>query len=152
MAVDLALNFNNVETIYDTKNGEVQIHFYSVSSDLLLWLLTDTSQMESGIFYLELCGLPRALSFSDLSSEMDLSTITALRSVYNTVDDIDLFPGLTSERPIKGLVVAKCFECSKCIIDSISLLNDLFCILIADSDSASDYGSFQYSVLSSMQS
>uniref|UniRef100_A0A1I7WB34 Uncharacterized protein n=1 Tax=Heterorhabditis bacteriophora TaxID=37862 RepID=A0A1I7WB34_HETBA len=45
----------------------------------------------------------------------------------------------------------KCTEFLKYTIDCNSLPNDLFCILITNSDSASDYGSFECDFLSSIQ-
>ncbi|VDM57470.1 unnamed protein product [Angiostrongylus costaricensis] len=59
----------------------------------------------------ELCGLGQAFSFIDLSNEMSSSTIEALSSVYESVDDIDLFTGIISEKPIAGAVVGPTAAC-----------------------------------------
>uniref|UniRef100_A0A0K0DP11 Animal hem peroxidase n=1 Tax=Angiostrongylus cantonensis TaxID=6313 RepID=A0A0K0DP11_ANGCA len=61
--------------------------------------------------YRELCGLGQAFSFVDLSKEMSSSTIEALTSVYESVDDIDLFTGIISEKPIAGAVVGPTAAC-----------------------------------------
>ncbi|VDO64960.1 unnamed protein product, partial [Onchocerca flexuosa] len=49
----------------------------------------------------KLCGIGAAEDFSDLLTEMSESAVAALRSLYKTVDDIDLFPGLLCERPME---------------------------------------------------
>jgi hypothetical protein len=61
--------------------------------------------------YRALCNLKRASSFEDLSREIPPEVIARLKRIYATVDDIDLFPGGMSERPLQGGLVGPTFGC-----------------------------------------
>ncbi|PSN37939.1 hypothetical protein C0J52_20255 [Blattella germanica] len=61
--------------------------------------------------YRALCNLKRATSFEDLSREIPPEVIARLKRIYATVDDIDLFPGGMSERPLQGGLVGPTFAC-----------------------------------------
>ena len=58
-----------------------------------------------------LCGKKQASSFSDLKSVMSKSKIQALRSVYQHVDDIDLFVGGLLEKRMPGGLLGQTFSC-----------------------------------------
>ncbi|XP_014256496.1 uncharacterized protein LOC106670552 [Cimex lectularius] len=61
--------------------------------------------------YRSLCNLKRATSWEDLSREIPMEVIKRLKVIYPTVNDIDLFPGGLSERPLQGGLVGPTFAC-----------------------------------------
>ena len=62
--------------------------------------------------YRQECQVGRASSFSDLRNTMSGEAIAKLRSVYNSVDDIDLFAGAIMETPeYQGSYVGRTFLC-----------------------------------------
>lgn len=61
--------------------------------------------------YRALCNLKRATSFEDLAREIPPEIISRLKRLYPTVDDIDLFPGGMSERPLQGGLIGPTFGC-----------------------------------------
>ncbi|CAH1116127.1 unnamed protein product [Phaedon cochleariae] len=61
--------------------------------------------------YRALCNLKRATSFEDLAREIPPEVISRLKRIYASVDDIDLFPGGMSERPLQGGLVGPTFGC-----------------------------------------
>ncbi|KAJ8915168.1 hypothetical protein NQ315_000420 [Exocentrus adspersus] len=61
--------------------------------------------------YRALCNLKRAASFEDLAREIPMEVIARLKRLYATVDDIDLFPGGMSERPLQGGLIGPTFGC-----------------------------------------
>ncbi|XP_075217867.1 peroxidase-like protein 3 [Lycorma delicatula] len=62
-------------------------------------------------FYRKACNMTQAKDFKDLFREIPLDQIEALSSVYDHVDDIDLFPGGMSETPLPGGVLGPTFAC-----------------------------------------
>nr|CDJ87456.1 Haem peroxidase domain containing protein [Haemonchus contortus] len=104
--VDLAMNFEYADAIYDEEHGGVE--------SILLGLVGTPSMApdrHTSDAIREYCGLSRSLSFQGLSDEMSSSTIKALESVYESVDDIDLYTGLISEEPLKGAVIGPTGGC-----------------------------------------
>ncbi|XP_065073904.1 uncharacterized protein LOC135697958 isoform X1 [Ochlerotatus camptorhynchus] len=61
--------------------------------------------------YRALCNLKRAQNWDDLAREIPPEVISRLKRIYNNVDDIDLFPGGMSERPLQGGLVGPTFAC-----------------------------------------
>ena len=59
----------------------------------------------------EQCGLRRFSRFSDMTDVINVETVDRLSRVYSHVDDIDLFTGGLSERPVTGGVVGPTFAC-----------------------------------------
>ena len=65
-----------------------------------------------------LCGLNLATDFSDLSDSMSQEHIAKLASVYNHVDDIDLYIAGLMETPASGSLLGPTFSCI--IADQVS--------------------------------
>jgi len=61
--------------------------------------------------YRAVCGQPPARNWDDITNYLRPEVIGALRSVYRTVDDIDLFVGGMLERPLKKGNVGPTFAC-----------------------------------------
>ena len=57
------------------------------------------------------CGLPVLHSFHDLNAIMDSDAVSKIASLYESVDDIDLFVGGNAEYHIKGAIVGPTFAC-----------------------------------------
>lgn len=63
------------------------------------------------IKYRKLCGLSTPNSFDDLSDTTSPDGIESLRKVYRSVEDIDLFPGLMTERSVRGGLLGPTMGC-----------------------------------------
>ncbi|XP_026844579.1 uncharacterized protein LOC6588808 [Drosophila persimilis] len=61
--------------------------------------------------YRALCNLKRATNWNDLSREIPTEVISRFQKVYASVDDIDLFPGAMTERPLQGGLVGPTLAC-----------------------------------------
>ncbi|XP_042900763.1 uncharacterized protein [Parasteatoda tepidariorum] len=61
--------------------------------------------------YRVLCNKTRATTFEDLLEDIPQHIVQRLKSVYENVDDIDLFTGGVSETPMYGALVGPTFGC-----------------------------------------
>ncbi|KAK8752094.1 hypothetical protein OTU49_012001 [Cherax quadricarinatus] len=59
----------------------------------------------------ELCGLPRARTFNDLTDQINPENVQKLARVYKSVDDIDFFVGGITERSVPGSLLGWTFLC-----------------------------------------
>ena len=108
-----------METMDQFITGEVTNHLFEVRkiphSGIDLIALNVHRARDHGIpsynNYRALCNLKRATTFEDLSREMAPEVIARMKRIYASVDDIDLFPGGMSERPLQGGLVGPTFAC-----------------------------------------
>ena len=61
--------------------------------------------------YRDLCRLGKARDFADLQPIIHPRKISLLQSIYEDVDDIDLFIGGIFETPLQGALVGPTFVC-----------------------------------------
>jgi peroxidase len=61
--------------------------------------------------YREMCKLKRASKFLDFQNEIPLEIIKKLQKTYHHPDDVDLFPGLLSERKLAGALTGPTLAC-----------------------------------------
>lgn len=108
-----------METLDQFITGEVTNHLFEIRgipySGIDLVALNVHRARDHGIpsynNYRALCNLKRATTFEDLSREMAPEVIARMKRIYASVDDIDLFPGGMSERPLQGGLVGPTFAC-----------------------------------------
>ena len=59
----------------------------------------------------EQCGLKRFQTWDELADAMDRDTALLMKSVYEHVDDVDLFTGGMAEKPVVGGIIGPTFAC-----------------------------------------
>jgi len=59
----------------------------------------------------EKCGLRKATRFEDLYGEIPNDVVDRMKSIYRSVDDVDLFPAGIAERPVPGALLGHTFLC-----------------------------------------
>ncbi|XP_056645270.1 peroxidasin homolog isoform X2 [Diorhabda sublineata] len=57
------------------------------------------------------CGLKKPSNFKDLQDEMDPDSLHNMEMIYNNIDDVDLYTGALSEKPIKGSILGPTIMC-----------------------------------------
>ncbi|XP_037959455.1 myeloperoxidase-like [Teleopsis dalmanni] len=108
-----------METLDQFITGEVTNHLFedrkTPFSGIDLIALNVQRARDHGIpsynNYRALCNLKRASTWSDLSREIPNEVINRFKKIYASVDDIDLFPGAMTERPLQGGLVGPTLAC-----------------------------------------
>ncbi|XP_042233114.1 chorion peroxidase-like isoform X2 [Homarus americanus] len=59
----------------------------------------------------QVCGLPRATSFQDITDQIDGRIVAEMQKLYKSVDDIDFFVAGITERPVSGGLLGWTFLC-----------------------------------------
>jgi peroxidase len=59
----------------------------------------------------EHCGLKRVSTFKQLQGDIDDDSLQNIQSVYRNVEDIDLYTGALSEKPINGSILGPTLTC-----------------------------------------
>ena len=59
----------------------------------------------------EQCGLKRFQTWDEVFEAMDEATAERMKSVYEDIDDVDLFTGGMAERPVVGGIIGPTFAC-----------------------------------------
>ncbi|XP_026811700.1 chorion peroxidase isoform X4 [Rhopalosiphum maidis] len=59
----------------------------------------------------ETCGFPRPRSFNDLEGHVEPATLQRISKLYKSIDDLDLYTGLLSEKPLEGSILGPTITC-----------------------------------------
>ncbi|XP_050539391.1 lactoperoxidase-like isoform X2 [Daktulosphaira vitifoliae] len=57
------------------------------------------------------CGFPMPQSFDDLNNVIEFTTLQRMKMIYKSVNDIDAYTGLVSEKPIRGGLLGPTITC-----------------------------------------
>uniref|UniRef100_A0A1I7TG21 Animal hem peroxidase n=1 Tax=Caenorhabditis tropicalis TaxID=1561998 RepID=A0A1I7TG21_9PELO len=102
--VDLASDFLNMTKVYETE-----------AIEQILGGMHGRHQMMTDRFIDDavraFCGLSRLTSFYSIFSDIDQDGLTEIGKVYESPDDIDLFTGIVSEKPVPGGIVGPTAAC-----------------------------------------
>ncbi|CAG9759789.1 unnamed protein product [Ceutorhynchus assimilis] len=63
------------------------------------------------VFWKDHCGMNGTKAFDGLSGIMEPSSLKDIKAIYREVDDIDLYTGALSEKPIKGSILGPTLTC-----------------------------------------
>ncbi|KAJ8951456.1 hypothetical protein NQ318_006888 [Aromia moschata] len=57
------------------------------------------------------CGLKIAKDFDDLKQDVDIEPLDNIKEIYETVDDVDLYTGALSEKPMRDSILGPTLTC-----------------------------------------